>query len=76
MLEKGGAPQISKVSSMLLAKISQVLDRPVSDFFETEPRDLGHTTELLRLWLTINDEQDRMKVLSFIRSIEGRNMRE
>lgn len=76
MSEKGKSPQISKASSVLLTKISQVLDRPVADFFETEPRDLNHTTELLRLWLAINDEQDRMKVLSFIRSIEGRNIRE
>lgn len=75
MSEEEGTPKISKASSMLLTRISEVLGRPVSDFFDPKTCDLGHTTELLRLWLTINDEQDRMKVLSFIRSIEGRNIR-
>lgn len=52
----------------LLERIAKALDCPVGAFSEPSSYD-AQTAELMRLWLTIEHEQDRAKALSFLRSI-------
>lgn len=52
----------------LLDRIAKALDCPVGAFSELSSYD-AQTAELMHLWLTIDYEQDRAKVLSFLRSI-------
>lgn len=73
MSEQQGSPKDSNVSSLLLARIAKVLDRPVSDFTDPAICDLGQTSELLRLWISINGKDDRMKVLGFMRTVKDAN---
>ena len=57
-------------SADLLDRIAEALDCPVSAFAEGQaPSDPSQTAELLRLWAMIEPEEDRAKVLSFLRSI-------
>ncbi|KQP48800.1 hypothetical protein ASF34_20900 [Methylobacterium sp. Leaf106] len=53
----------------LLNKLATALDCPVSAFSESSLGDPTQTAELLRLWAMVDDEQDRLNVLSFIRSL-------
>lgn len=52
----------------LLDRIAKALDCPAGAF--SEPSSYGaQTAELMQLWLTIDYDQDRAKVLSFLRNI-------
>lgn len=53
----------------LLDKLATALDCPLSAFSEPSRSDPTQTAELLRLWAMIEDEQDRLNVLSFISSL-------
>ncbi|KQU18060.1 hypothetical protein ASG63_23715 [Methylobacterium sp. Leaf94] len=56
-------------SAFLLKRIAAVLNCPIEAFSETAPDEIAQTVELMPLWLTIEHEQDRMKVLSIVRSV-------
>lgn len=52
----------------LLERIAKTLDCPIETLSEPSSYD-AQTAELMRLWLTIEHEQDRAKALCFLRSI-------
>lgn len=51
-----------------LNRIASALGCPVSAFSEQPSSTLAETHELLRLWSLIEHQQDRAKVLAFIRN--------
>jgi hypothetical protein len=53
----------------LLQKLADTLGRPVSDFYNTEPKGHNQTAELLRLWFVIEDSPKRETVLNYMRVI-------
>lgn len=53
----------------LAREIARVLGCPVEAFSNPTFSRLDQTGELLRVWLMIKDEQDRKKVVSFVRMI-------
>lgn len=53
----------------LLKRIAAALDCPVEAFSDPSSLDRNQTVELLRLWAMIEVEQDRSKVLSFLRTV-------
>lgn len=55
--------------SVLLKKIADTLDCSVSDFVGPGSSDLSQTVELMHMWMTLEHEQDRLKVLALIRNI-------
>jgi len=52
----------------LLQRIAAALDCPVTNFYQSHPCEASQTAEMLRLWMLIEHEQDRLKVLSILRS--------
>ena len=56
-------------TSSALKRIAKALNCPVEAFSEPSSDSVAQTNELLRLWLTIEQEQDRAKALCFLRSI-------
>lgn len=58
----------SNHTATLLEKIATVLNCPVSAFLTPTPCEPAETAELLGLWFTIADQQDRAKVLAFVRN--------
>lgn len=56
-------------AASLLSRIAGALDCPVEAFAEPVSDEVALTAELMPLWLTIEHEQDRMKVLSIVRSV-------
>lgn len=55
----------------MLDRLAVSLGRPLEAFFDPALSEEGHTLELLRLWLTIEDRQDRAKVLALLQSMSG-----
>lgn len=53
-------------------QIAETLDCPVEAFSDPSSLERNQTVELLRLWAMIEDEQDRLKVLSFLRGVAPR----
>lgn len=53
----------------ILEEIAASLGCSVADFSEPTSSNLNQTGELLGMWLMIDNEQDRLKVLSLMRSI-------
>ncbi|WP_157085437.1 hypothetical protein [Methylobacterium sp. Leaf99] len=53
----------------LLQKLADTLGRPVSAFYDTEPKGHNQTAELLRLWFVIEDSSNRETVLNHMRII-------
>jgi hypothetical protein len=62
------ADRCSARSAYLLSRIAAALDCSIEAFSEPAPDEFAQTVELMPLWLTIEHEQDRMKVLSIVRS--------
>lgn len=55
-------------SALILARIAETIGCPVSTFTASSGHAPDETTELLRLWLMLEHEQDRAKVLAFLRN--------
>lgn len=55
----------------MLDRLAASLGYSTEAFFDLALTEEGQTLELLRLWLTIEDEQDRAKVLTLMRSLSG-----
>lgn len=56
-------------AASLLSRIAAALDCPIKAFSEPVSDEVALTAELMPLWLTIEHERDRMKVLSIVRSV-------
>lgn len=56
-------------AASLLSRIAVALDCSIEAFSKPVPDEVALTAELMPLWLTIEHEQDRMKVLSIVRSV-------
>ena len=56
-------------TAALLDKLATALDCPVAAFSQPTLSDPAQTAELLRLWLMLGHEQDRLKALSFISTL-------
>lgn len=56
-------------AASLLSRIAAALDCPIEAFSEPVSDEVALTAELMPLWLTIEHERDRMKVLSIVRSV-------
>ena len=69
MLELDASDRGSSRTAALLAKLAAALDCPVAAFSDPTLFDPAQTAELLRLWLMLGDEHDRLKVLSFISTL-------
>jgi hypothetical protein len=69
MLEKRPVFDQAGERSSLLERIAEALDCSIADLAGPTPNDLSQTVELLRLWMTIDSGQDRLKVLACIRNI-------
>ena len=63
--ESGGA---GDRLALKLERIAEALGRPVSTFTASSSYVPDETTELLALWLMIEDEHERAKVLAFVRN--------
>lgn len=72
MCERDAAEYESDESELLLSRIAAALDCPVEAFSDPSSLDRNQTVELLRLWAMLKDEQDRSKVLSFLRGVAPR----
>lgn len=55
-------------SALILARIAEALGCSVSAFAASSSHTPDETTELLRFWLMLEHEQDRAKVLAFLRN--------
>ncbi|RYY15420.1 MAG: hypothetical protein EON55_06380 [Alphaproteobacteria bacterium] len=66
LIEAGGA---GTQTPNLLDRIATALDCPTEAFSNPTLHSPDDTVELLRLWGMIKDDQDRRKVLSFIRTV-------
>jgi hypothetical protein len=64
-----GADRCLARSAYLLSRIAAALDCSIEAFLEPLPDEITQTVELMPLWLTIEHERDRMKVLSIVRSV-------
>lgn len=64
-----GTDCCSTRAASLLIRIATALDCPVEAFSKSASDEISQTAELMPLWLTIEHEQDRMKVLSIVRSV-------
>lgn len=53
----------------VLDRVAMALGCSVEALSNPTSRDPDATVELLRLWAAIKDDQDRQKVLSFVRTI-------
>lgn len=56
-------------TSLVLERIANALECSVEAFVGPSSTSAAQTAELMRLWSLIEHEQDRAKVLSFLRSI-------
>lgn len=72
MCKRDAAEYESDQSEALLNRIAVALDCPVEVFSDLSLPDRNPTAELLQLWAMIEVEQDRLKVLSFIRGLVPR----
>lgn len=68
MLKIAAVDNSPVATSSALERIAKALGCPVETLAEPSSYD-AQTAELMRLWLTIEHEQDRAKALCFLRSI-------
>ncbi|MCJ2083352.1 hypothetical protein [Methylobacterium sp. J-090] len=59
----------NKKSQEIMSRIAAALGCSTDKFLEETMDDLDQTSELLRLWLSIGNIQDRAKVLTYARTI-------
>lgn len=56
---------------VLLKRIAEALNCEVGDITGTMSPEFNETLALLRMWMTIEDKQDRLKVLAFVRTVSS-----
>lgn len=54
--------------AMILERLAQALGHPVTVFDQPGSGAIHQTSELLRLWLGVEDVGDRTKVFAFVQS--------
>lgn len=59
----------NKKGQEIISRIAAELGCSTSMFLEKTMSDLDKTSELLKLWLSIGNIQDRAKVLTYVRTI-------
>lgn len=69
MCKRDAAEYELDVVESLLSRIAAALDCPIEAFSDLSALDRNQTVELLRLWASLRDEEDRLKVLSFLRGV-------
>jgi hypothetical protein len=71
MTEKFQDATLESSRAVLLKRIAETLNCEADDIVGTASVDLNETSALLGMWMKIEDKQDRLKVLAFVRTVSG-----
>lgn len=69
MLKLVDTERVAAQPASVLDRIATALGVEFEEPANPTSTDLDHTVELLRLWARLGHEQDRMKVLCFLRTV-------
>ncbi|WP_156375720.1 hypothetical protein [Methylobacterium sp. Leaf125] len=73
MIKDGDEPEHDVRCIAVLNKIAEALNCCVSDLAVSGPDNLSQTAELLILWMSFDNDQDREKLLSAAQHIAAKN---